>query len=178
MRGLAEHLRLATSAIYYHFPNKESLAVAYLDLEMDRLIESATSVASARMPVVERLRAFLDVHIGFQLDWLELLSGDPTSVRGFNALVEEVPKDARSKISAKQRNYFELLRRLVREGMAAGELVADDPTVTAFALLSPGEHLIQWYRPTGRLSRKQVTERLVTMVMRMVSRPLSATFTA
>ncbi len=168
VRGLAEHLGVAASALYYHFPNKEALAVAWLDLEMQRLIERARAVHSAETTSnVERLRQFVEIHIQFQLEWLAVIERPRASVHGFYAVMSAVSKEKRGPLAMKQRAFLSILRDILVAGQRTGEFDIPDPTVTAFAILALGEHLVLWYRPGGRLSSTEISTHLVRLALRM-----------
>lgn len=63
MAGIADRLGLATSAIYRHFPGKDEVIDAVLDLIDERLQANVAEASRGAAPPLERLEGLLQRHV-------------------------------------------------------------------------------------------------------------------
>ena len=80
--------------------------------------------------------------------------------------VDALPPALRRKIAAKRDRYERAVRRLVADGVEAGEFRPCDPTLVARALLGALNWTVQWYRPGGRTTPARVAEEYADYLVR------------
>ncbi|MDP6175198.1 MAG: hypothetical protein QGF09_13620, partial [Rhodospirillales bacterium] len=71
----------------------------------------------------------------------------------------------RGAITDLERQYLDLIRRVIRDGQRAGLLKKRDPTATAFLLLSMLNGLDRWYDPRGPVGRKALARQLTEIFL-------------
>jgi len=144
---IAERLGVGKTALYHYFPDKEAILYACHQeslAELDRILRGTRRYASA----TERLAYVIREHVRVMTDTLE---GSP--------LAFEVPalSPARQRpiIIARDR-YERALRRMITEGISAGEFRAVEPKIAVFAILGAVNWIARWYRPEGSLHAQEL----------------------
>jgi len=84
MRELAEVSGLAKATIYHHFPDKQTICNAVVDIEFANLRDRIKSAATSAQDPVDRLRAVIDEMLGPELErrLLVVLAAQETSGLG------------------------------------------------------------------------------------------------
>ncbi|HZC27444.1 MAG TPA: hypothetical protein VE287_10505, partial [Actinopolymorphaceae bacterium] len=85
-------------------------------------------------------------------------------------LTRHLPERERQELVELQRGHLRLLTRILSDGAEAGLFARQDqPTATAFAILSMCDFVTSWFRPDGPLSSEEIAEHHAALVLRMVS---------
>ena len=144
---IAERLGVGKTALYHYFPDKEAILYACHQeslAELDRILRGTRRYASA----TERLAYVIREHVRVMTDTLE---GSP--------LAFEVPalSSARQRpIIAARDRYERALRRMITEGISAGEFRQVEPKIAVFAVLGAINWIARWYRPEGSLHAQEL----------------------
>jgi len=144
---IAERLGVGKTALYHYFPDKEAILYACHQeslAELDRILRGTRRYASA----TERLAYVIREHVRVMTDTLE---GSP--------LAFEVPalSSARQRpIIAARDRYERALRRMITEGISAGEFREVEPKIAVFAVLGAINWIARWYRPEGSLHAQEL----------------------
>jgi AcrR family transcriptional regulator len=144
-------------SIYYYFPSKEALAEEVLNI-------GTTSVSGRVMDRIaalphdigpyERIRAALDEHLD------QMLRKDDFVV-AYWKLIDQVPDDLKGRHLRHPRAYGRFWTKLIADGQAAGVLRPDlDPKLTQLLLLGSTIYALDWFRPSGKLSPRGISEAL------------------
>lgn len=144
---IAERLGVGKTALYHYFPDKEAILLACHQeslAELDRILQGARSRASA----TERLAFVIREHVRVMTDTLE---GSPLAFE----VPALAPERQRPIIAARDR-YERALRRIIGDGIAAGEFRPGDPKIAAFAILGAINWIARWYRPEGTLHAQEL----------------------
>src|SRR5574343_1066918 len=159
LRDIAEEAQITKAALYYHFPNKNSLYERIV-LEGVRVLVDEVSEATARATSArDKLRAFM-------MTTAEIYVRDPDQwTAGSNAFwVDEdsVPRNAA--IDLRDR-YEKLLRACITQGVESGEFKNVDPALAGRVVLSVINGLSRWFRPGGRLTIAQVIDQYLDIIL-------------
>jgi len=152
MREIARGLGLAPGALYYYFESKEDLLYACQILSLRRLLKSAREIAAADEAPAAKLRGLVRAHLGHILDEL----GGSFAHIEFHALPEPLLSDVVSKRDA----YERLVRRVLREGIAAGSFRPVDVKLTTLSLLGALNWTVVWWRPEGHRDLEAVADQM------------------
>jgi hypothetical protein len=71
-------------------------------------------------------------------------------------------------VAGKQRQVGRIVRRILSDGVAAGDFDIEDTTGTATAVLSLCLDVVRWYRPTQRRTPEQIGELNARAALRVV----------
>ncbi len=164
LRDIAEEAQITKAALYYHFPNKNSLyeriVLEGLRVLVDEVSEATARATSAR----DKLRAFM-------MTTAEIYVRDPDQwTAGSNAFwVDEdsVPRNAA--IDLRDR-YEKLLRACITQGVESGEFKNVDPALAGRVVLSVINGLSRWFRPGGRLTIAQVIDQYLDIILGGIAR--------
>ena len=165
MRGLAAAVGVQSAALYHHFATKQALLADLMMSHMRNLLAAWQKACADHMagPTVSssgRLDAFARFHIRYHISrpqevfiaYMELRSLSPAH---YNA------------VSELRRDYENLLKAILQDGVDDGSFQIDDIHVTAMAILAMLTGITTWYRPGGRLSASTLEMQYVAMVRRV-----------
>jgi AcrR family transcriptional regulator len=144
---IAERLGVGKTALYHYFPDKEAILLACHQeslAELDRILRGARRYASA----TERLAYLIREHVRVMTDTLE---GSPLAFE-----VPALSPERQRPIIAARDRYERVLRRVIGEGIAAGEFREADPKIAAFAILGAINWIARWYRPEGTVHAEEL----------------------
>ena len=160
---LADELELSKSGLFAHFSSKENLQVETLDRAAERFAEVVVRPAVALPAGEKRLRALFD-------NWMEW----PRRVKqpggcifvAAAAELDDRPGPARDRLVELQREWRQVVARVVRRGQEVGEFRADlDPEQVAFEVHGIGlahHHTLRLLRDPKALERARAAmERLI-----------------
>ena len=142
LEDIAEQLGIRKTALYHYFPDKEAILYACHReslAELDRILNGARQLDSAS----EKLAHVIREHVRVMTDTLE---GSPLAFE----VTALAPERQRSVIAARDR-YERALRRMIQDGIAAGEFRPTNAKTAVFAILGAINWIARWYRPEGAL---------------------------
>jgi AcrR family transcriptional regulator len=160
MEHIARAANVSKSSLYHHVANKEEL----LGHALRRAVQSLTAILtesgaeegrpSQRLVYVLRRTVEAELRL---LPEVSLL----LRVRG-NTEVERWALDER-------RRYQERIADLVRAAQDAGEIRADvDPALFVRLVLGMSNSLVDWYRPDGTWSGREIADAVIDLVVKPV----------
>jgi TetR/AcrR family transcriptional regulator, cholesterol catabolism regulator len=158
MRDIADAADLSPANLYHYFDGKHDLLFYCQDRALDRMLGAVASARRDSSSAAERLRLVLTAHVHTLLDDIEGATA--------HLQMESLPPPLRSAIVRKRDRYELALRRLVVEGIRAGELVDMDPAIVARAMLGAMNWTVTWFRPEGADSAAAVGEVIARFLVR------------
>jgi len=144
MREIAKSLGMAPGALYYYFASKDDLLHACQLLTLQRLIESASRIASSDLPPSDKVRALIRAHLRHSLGEL----GGSFAHIEFHAL----PKERLAEVVRERDRYEECWRAIVREFGGPG---AKLKTLTCLGALN---WAAVWWRPDGDVELDELAD--------------------
>ncbi|CAB4922743.1 unannotated protein [freshwater metagenome] len=159
---LIEATGLARGGLYHYIGSKSEALTRILDDLMGPLLQRAEAVVTgpdAPDTAIGRLRALTRV-------WMRQVESHRDHVLLFEkerAVLREGPSwDA---VRGDRETFESLLRRVLDDGVASGELTVADPSLVALALMGMVNHAALWFVPGGRLDADQVADGFVDLVL-------------
>lgn len=169
MRLLAQQLGITAPSLYHHFSSKEALLFAVLeDNQRDFLATTEDAVAKASSEPRGQLAALVASHVRYQIEKIEYARVYDRTFLGMGPLVEFLSDEQRDVMRALQRRHTENLRRIIQQGVAAGEFAVEDVSIAAFAIISMCDGVITWYRAEGRLTIEATADLYASMALGLV----------
>jgi AcrR family transcriptional regulator len=159
MRQLAEHLGMEAASIYNHISSKEELLreicfnvanefnAHLLQLEGDESCPARKLEAIIRFHIHMLLTRHDDVYVSNR-DWKHLK--DPWLTNFLN----------------QRRQYENRLAAIVQQGIDKKQFRAMQPHVAVLGILSAVRSIEYWHRSKRKISSKEVTENLVTLLLK------------
>jgi AcrR family transcriptional regulator len=150
---------VAKGGFYHHFASKEALLYeVYGDL-IGRQLRAMDEIVGRGLPAAATLRALV----------VDLVVSTAASSRQALVFWREMHKlgDERSALYRRQRRrYHDTVKRLVRDGQAAGEFAAvASPDTVTFTIFGVVNELPIWFRPSGRKRPAQLADEIADFVL-------------
>ena len=150
MQDLAEHLGVVKGNLYYYFKSKQDLMYHCRIKCLQQSLEALARARENAGPASERLHQLIWDHI------LVLTEGQYSAV---------LLLDMGSISAARRRKYVGLrdeieagMRRLIEEGIEAGEFPNQDVRMAGFAILGSINWIPKWYRAGGPSTATEIAE--------------------
>lgn len=161
MRDIAEAADLSPANLYHYFDGKNALLAYCQDRALDRMIDAIAAARRATPVAVDRLRLVLLAHLRTLLDDVE---GGAAHVQ-----IDSLPPALRNAIVRKRDRYEQALRRLIVEGIRAGDLVDMNPAIVARAMLGAMNWTVTWFRPDGAEPAPVVGDSIARFLVRGIA---------
>ncbi|OWT73584.1 MULTISPECIES: TetR/AcrR family transcriptional regulator [unclassified Achromobacter] len=158
---IAAEVGISKSALYHHFPDKETLYRSLVASGMETLFNRVhTAMQDEGADPAQRLRAFMRASIAYYEECHD------SWVSG-SLLFWSTDSEAHRALVVKWRDAYEgLLKAAVRDGIAAGLFKPDtDVSLAAKFLLSSLNQLSRWYRPDGEKTAQEIMDCFVGMFL-------------
>ncbi|HJO98864.1 MAG TPA: TetR/AcrR family transcriptional regulator, partial [Acidimicrobiales bacterium] len=140
MADLAAAVGVTKSSLYHHFPSKQSLLSEIIDLTVNRVTPLLREVAESDLPVVERLHRAIRQHT------LEGIRDQDAQA----CFMEEgrylAPDFMAAHVALRDRYEF-IFRNMFEEGIASGDFLDRDISLTVKAVLGMCNSAVRWYQP-------------------------------
>jgi len=161
MRDIAEAADLSAANLYHYFHGKDEILFYCQDRALDRMLAAVAEARRESSGAPVRLHAVLTAHLRTMLDEV---AGATAHVQ-----IDSLSPVLRARIVKKRDRYEQAVRRLLAEGMDAGELVRTDPALIARAMLGALNWTVTWFRPDGPQPAELVGETIAAFLVRGVA---------
>ncbi|MBB5641022.1 TetR/AcrR family transcriptional regulator [Cryobacterium roopkundense] len=163
LRQIAKDVGIEVQSIYNYTSSKQALVEKLVRTGTAELHSSVVdAIASAEPAPTARLRAAMQAHV------LHYLSSASVVVFFRDSLVH-FDSDTRSSLLLLLKEYEQLFKDILREGIATGAFRELDVTPTTYAILGMGDSVTNWWRAGGRLGAPELSELYGELAVQMVS---------
>ena len=160
MQHLGEALGMQRGSLYAHIGAKEDLLYDVVTNGAERFLARGEAAVSLDAPATEKLTRLLVDHVTTAT---EHLAASTVFLNEWRYL----SPDHRDEIQAKRDRYEEIVRRIVTDGIAAGEFRSDaDVRFAATLFLSAANWVYTWYRPGGELTPEEIGRRFADLIVK------------
>ncbi|MFG3498356.1 TetR/AcrR family transcriptional regulator [Streptomyces sp. NPDC047928] len=161
-RDIAGRAGMSPAALYIHYKTKEELLHRISRIGHDRALDILEAAADRPGTAAERLaeavRSFVRWH-----------AERHTTARVVQYELDALGPDHRAEIVALRRRTDAVVRRIINEGVEAGEFDVPDVPGTTLAVLSLCIDVARWFNAQGRRTPDEVGDLYADLVLRMVS---------
>jgi AcrR family transcriptional regulator len=151
MQDIADAVHLQKASLYHHVESKQDILLEILDHALERLTADISGVVDSDLSPTLKLRLALRAYTSRLNEDRDLAAVLLLEYRGLDSRL-------RARHVARRDRVDQLWRKLVQEGIDAGEFRRVDPVLTSFALLGVQNWMITWFRDGGRLTAAQAAE--------------------
>jgi AcrR family transcriptional regulator len=124
--AVADHAGMATGSVYSHFPTKADLFAEVFRVASQREVDAVSRAAALKASMADRISAIIETFAGRALQSPRL---------AYALLAEPVDPAVDAERLIFRRAYADLIADHVAEGLTNGELPAQDPELTANAMV-------------------------------------------
>ncbi|WP_455354695.1 TetR/AcrR family transcriptional regulator [Streptomyces sp. SYSU K217416] len=160
-RDIAGRAGMSPAALYIHYKTKEELLHRISRIGHDKALEILESAADGEGTPTERLdhavRSFVRWHAGRHM-----------TARVVQYELDALGPEHRTEIVALRRRSDAAVRRILNEGVQAGEFEVPDVPGTTVAVLSLCIDVARWFNVEGRRTPDEVGALYADLVLRMV----------
>ncbi|GHF60392.1 TetR/AcrR family transcriptional regulator [Seohaeicola zhoushanensis] len=169
LEDVAISLGVSKAALYRYVLNKNELVLACQEEALDIADKALTQGEKEGLNALDKIR------IGLTNYLIEMIAelGVPALILEDNAL-----HGAEAEQTYEKRDAYEMrMRRLVRDGIADGSIVATEPKIAVFMLLGSIHWVSKWYRPEGNWTPEMVAHAIVEIATRALDARPAPTLT-
>ncbi|MCY0938704.1 TetR/AcrR family transcriptional regulator [Streptomyces sp. H34-S4] len=167
-RDIAGRAGMSPAALYIHYKTKEELLHRISRIGHDKALEILDIAASGPGSAAERLDAAVRSFVRWH-------AAHHTTARVVQYELDALAPEHRSEIVALRRQSDAAIRRILADGVAAGEFFVPDVSGTTLAVLSLCIDVARWFSADGRRTPDEVGALYSGLVLRMVgARPDAA----
>lgn len=167
MEDLAAAVGIKKGSLYYYIEGKEQLLLEIAELIPPKFIANVRAlIEDTKLTAEQKVRIAIKRH----LELFETETGLAWSrvyLREYRAL----PDQHRRKLLEQRRQYENVWRRLITEGMERGEFAQVDVTTATQAILGMCNWAIEWYSPKGKHSTREIASTFSDLVLRGLLSP-------
>ncbi|MFI6105555.1 TetR/AcrR family transcriptional regulator [Streptomyces sp. NPDC093595] len=160
-RDIAGRAGMSPAALYIHYKTKEELLHRISRIGHDKALAILEAAANGPGTAAERLadavRSFVRWHAGRR-----------TTARVVQYELDSLSEEHREEIFGLRRRSDAAVRRIINEGVAAGEFDVPDVSGTTLAVLSLCIDVARWFNTEGRRTPDEVGALYADLVLRMV----------
>ncbi|MGW5385318.1 TetR family transcriptional regulator [Nocardia sp. NPDC003963] len=164
IRDIADRAGLSVAGVYHHWPTKQHLLVALLDLTMDDLQQRCRAARVEGDGPVERLERLVECLALFHTHRRELGFIGASEMRSLD-------EPHRTRIVAARRDVQRMIEDEVVEGCRRGAMRTPLPREAARAVATLCTALPQWWSPTGGLSPDAIARQYIDFALDIVRVP-------
>ncbi|MFF3572627.1 TetR family transcriptional regulator [Nocardia jiangxiensis] len=164
IREIANRAELSVAGVYHHWPTKQHLLVALLDLTMDDLRERCRAARAEGDGPVERLERLVECLALFHTHRRELGFIGASEMRSLD-------EPHRTRIAAARRDVQQMVEDEVAEGCRRGAMLTPLPREAARAVVTLCTALPQWWSPAGELTPDAVARQYIEFARDIVRAP-------
>jgi AcrR family transcriptional regulator len=162
-RALAARLGMRSASLYYHMTKKEDLLYSICVDALERISAAVATKVDAEPDPKAKTRTLIRAH-------LEVALADRNRHATMLIELRHLGSRRRAKVVALRDAYEASVRKVVREGQAAGAIRSDIPAkYLTLALLNLLNWSIFWYHPGRGLSPDELGELLATVFLEGVA---------
>jgi AcrR family transcriptional regulator len=156
---LAQELGLASGSLYHYFGGKEQLLIEICDQLMDPLLARARELVARGEAPDEQLRELVRL-------WVAHVVEHRDHVLVFQQQRHVVERGGQWRgVRAARKEFERLLDDVLARVQQAGAGVPGSRRVALSALLGMVNHTVQWYRPRGALTPREIADGYVDLVL-------------
>ncbi|MFH8839809.1 TetR/AcrR family transcriptional regulator [Streptomyces sp. NPDC017868] len=159
-RDIAGRAGMSPAALYIHYKTKEELLHRISRIGHDKALEILSAAADGDGTAAERLadavRSFVRWH-----------AERHTTARVVQYELDALGPEHRAEIVELRRESEAVIRRILNEGVAAGEFEVSDVPGTTVAVLSLCIDVSRWFNTQGRRTADEVGALYADLVLRM-----------
>jgi AcrR family transcriptional regulator len=165
LRAIAGAVGMTPPALYWYFESKQAILAALLHKVLFDFLKAVEADVVGPAPA-DKLRQFVRAHVRRGVE--QPMIGPYEAFFGVRQLAQFLSEDEQAELVAGQRRHLDLLRGMLREGIASGCFRELDVTSTAFAIMSMCDYIMSWWKPTGPIGADELAAHYEDLVIRMV----------
>lgn len=162
MRDIAQAMDIKAASLYNHIKSKQEILVLIVIDIAEEFTNVMNEIVASDVSTLKKIEKVIELHIDITLrnpDALACLNNDWMHLTN-NELVHFIKM---------REDYEENFRKIVKNGVAEGELTNLNTDVIIFSILSTLRTLYIWYNKTKNLSAKALKDNMISVLLNGIS---------
>ncbi len=159
MQDIADELNILRGSLYHYIESKEGLLYELMELGVRTLLEQVRPIVESDLPPDEKLARLVRQHT-------VTIAQHPDFMAVFLHELKALSPPRRERILAYRREYENLVRQVIAEGVTQGLFRPLNERMVTFALLGMVNWVYQWYSPDGELTAEEIGSIFADVVLR------------
>ncbi|CAM3274458.1 TetR/AcrR family transcriptional regulator [Aequorivita lipolytica] len=159
MRDIATAMDIKAASLYNHINGKQEILSEIILKVAEEFTKGMTNVVAENSSAIKKVEKVIELHIDITVnhsdalaalnnDWMHL---EETDLKAFVKMRED---------------YEENFRRIIKQGIEAGEIKPYHPEVILFSILSTLRTLYLWYQKRGKLDVNILKKDMVSVLIK------------
>lgn len=158
MRELADHVGIEAASFYNHFDSKESILKEICFRMADEFFKGIEVVINQEKLADKMLERAIKSHI-------QVITANTDASAVFFHDWRYLSEPFLTEFKALRRNYENIFRKIIKEGMNNGTFDKLDETFTVLTIFSSLNWVYEWYDPQGKFTPEQIAEHLSKLIL-------------
>lgn len=170
MDDMAQELGSTKGRVYHHFDSKNEIFFAVYRQAMQFCFDAVGPIVPQPLPAAEKLRQMARAHA---MVMMETLPFQRSIRQGVNVYLHGqkigAEREVLNELIARRKDYEDLYRAVLQEGVEDGSLSAPDVAIAGRAIMGALNSLVDWYRvrpDQTRADQLQIADRLAETVIK------------
>lgn len=159
MRDIAAQMGIKAASLYNHIEGKQEI-LSFLVLQLAyKFTEGMQAILKLKKSPLQKIEKLIVLHIDITVNdaqALATLNNDWMHLEG---------KDLKDFVKMRE-TYEENFRKIIKEGIALGQIQPRHPEVILFSILSTLRNLNLWYQKRGKLDVNLLKRDMVAVLLR------------
>lgn len=157
---VANELGITKAALYHYVESKEELLSAIFTQALKVIFEGTQRIEALELPPDKKLRQIIRNHI------TNIIIKNQSLVYVFFAEENQLPEKFSRMVRKKKREYDEILRGIIEEGIASGVFEKVDPNLLVYTIVGMCNWIYLWYKPGIAFSPEDISNRYIRILER------------
>lgn len=158
MRELADHVGIEAASFYNHFDSKESILKEICFRMADEFFKGIELVINQEKQADKMLERAIKSHI-------QVITANTDASAVFFHDWRYLSEPFLTEFKTLRRNYENIFRKIIKEGMNNGTFDKLDETFTVLTIFSSLNWVYEWYDPQGKFTPEQIAEHLSKLIL-------------
>ncbi len=159
MRDIATAMDIKASSLYNHIKSKQEILSEIILKVAEEFTTGMENVVSENISAIKKVEKVIELHIDITVNHSEALA----ALNNDWMHLEEV--DLGSFVKMRE-DYEENFRRIIKQGIDAGEIKPYHPEVILFSILSTLRTLYLWYQKRGKVDVNILKKDMVSVLIK------------
>ncbi len=161
LEAVASRMNVTKPFIYSQFKSKDDLLTEICSRGIRSSLDVLDRVVASKGTATEKLGAMAH-------DFMLAVVENQPYIAIYTREEKHLSPQSSAAINAMRREFDRKFTGLVKEGIATGEFIVEDPHIAALAIGGIISWSYVWYRPGGRLSPEQTAKQIERLVLALV----------
>lgn len=159
MRDIAAAMNIKASSLYNHIAGKQEILSSIIMKVAEEFTVGIENVAAKNTSALKKVEEVIELHIHITVNYSVFLAT-------MNDDWRHLSEDDLSSFVKMRNDYEENFRKILKQGIDAGEFKAYHPEVILFSILSTLRTLHLWYEKRGKLDVNILKRDMVSVLLK------------